>query len=343
VAAFGIDRFLSSSSKKPLSSAWIIAAVLSAAAWAIYELHLWSTSAFRAGWWSALDALVTLLVFCLCILAVRMHRAMAAVLLLCVAVDYKSFGTSKRFNGRKGSLAHEYARDGFFAMDPQAFQALSAHREYRILLDFTAPMPAELRHHGLASPQGFDPFVAQRYLDFVKNLGARADTDREFSFDSDNQPALDTLAVRYVITTRNGPNFSHIETNPAFKLLGDDGYYFRVYEYQKFSEPFIGPATLLFTTPETRRFKVSSSAEDEFVLKEQFFPGWTARLDGQTIPIQLWHGAFQSVHVPAGNHKLDFQYEPRTLRIGAWISGGASALLLLTISLRTAFRRYRSE
>jgi hypothetical protein len=343
VAAFGIDRFLSNSSKKPLFSAWIIAAVLSAAAWAIYELHLWSTSAFRAGWWSALDALATLLVFVLCILAVRMHRAMAAVLLLCVAVDYKSFGTSKRFNGRKGSLAHEYARDGFFAMDPQAFQALSAHREYRILLDFTAPMPAELRHHGLASPQGFDPFVAQRYLDFVKNLGARADTDREFSFDSDNQPALDTLAVRYVITTRNGPNFSHIETNPAFKLLGDDGYYFRVYECQKFSEPFIGPATLLFRTPETRRFKVSSSAEDEFVLKEQFFPGWTARLDGQTIPIQLWHGAFQSVHVPAGNHKLDFQYEPRTLRIGAWISGGASALLLLTISLRTAFRRYRSE
>jgi hypothetical protein len=342
VAAFGIDGFVTGFPKKPLSNTWIITAVVCAAAWAIYEIHLWSASAFRPGWWSALDALATLLIFSICIFAVRGRKAMIFVLLLCVAVDYKSFGTSKRFNGRKGSLPHEYARDGFFAMDPQAFHVLAAHPEYRILLDFSAPMPDELRHHGLASPQGFDPFVAQRYLDFVKNLGAHSDTDREFSFDSDNQVALAALAVRYVITTKNGPLYSRLQANPAFKLLGDDGYYFRVYEYQKFSAPFIGPATLLYRTPETRRFQVSSPADAEFVLKEQLFPSWTAYLDGKTIPIQLWQGAFQSVHIPGGNHKLDFRYEPRTFRIGSWISA-ASALLLVAISLLTASPRYRSR
>jgi len=341
IAAFGIDRFLTAPSK-PCSRAWTAAAIISAAAWASYELHLWSTSGFRAGAWSALDALATLLVFVLCFFAARTHKGMAAVLLLCAAIDYKSFGTSKRFNARKGSLPHEYARDGFFAMDPQAFQALAAHPEYRILLDPTAPMPAELRHHALASPQGFDPFVAQRYLDFVKNLGARADTDREFSFDPGNQLALDTLAVRYVITTPNGPNYSHLQADPAFKLLGNDGYYFRVYEYQKFSEPFIGPAILLSRTPETRRFQISSPTDTDFVLKEQFFPGWTAQLDGTPIPISLWHGAFQSVQIAAGNHKLDFQYEPRALKIGAWVSA-ASLFLLAAISWRMASRRYRSQ
>lgn len=329
VAALGIDRFLTRRTNP--SNAWTITGIVCAAAWAIYELHAWGASGFRAGWWSALDALATVIVFVICIFAARKRMTMAVVLLLCVAIDYKSFGTSKRFNGRKGSLPHEYARDGFFAMDPEAFQALAAHPEYRILLDFSAPAPVELRHHGLASPQGFDPFVAQRYLDFVKNLGAHSETNREFSFESDNRPALDTLAVRYVITTQNGPLYSHLQANPAFKLLGKDGYYFRVYEYQNFSEPFIGSATLLFRTPETRKFRVSSQKSADFVLKEQFFPGWTAYLDGHAIPIQLWNGAFQSVHLPSGDHSLDFRYEPRTLKIGAWISA-ASALLLVAIS-----------
>jgi len=324
LAAFGIDRFLTSD-RKPLPNAWTIAGIVCAALWAIYELRAWwpGAPALRSGWWSALDALATLIVFVICIFAVRGRPKMAAVLLLCVAVDYKSFGTSKRFNGRTGSLPHEYARDGFFAMDPQAFRVLAAHPEYRILSDFTAPAPVELRHHGLASPQGGDPFVAQRYLDFVRTLGVHSDTNRELSFDSDNQVAMETLAVRYVITTRNGPLYSHLEANPAFKLLGNDGYYFRVYEYQKVSDS----GTLLFRSPEIRRFRVSGP---DFVLKEQFYPGWNAYLDGHAIPIQLWHGAFQSVQVPAGDHSLDFRYEPRTLKIGAWISA-ISALLMLVL------------
>jgi hypothetical protein len=333
VAAFGIDQFLVRP-QKPLSNLQTIAAILCAAAFAIYELQAWSASAFRPGWWSALDALATLTVFVICIFAVRGRSAMAAILLLSVAVDYKSFGTSKRFNAHRGPLPHEYARDGFFAMDPQAFQALAANPQYRILSDFAAPMPVELRHHGLSSPQGGDPFVTQRYLDFVRGLGARSESNRELSIDSDNQLAMDTLAIRYVITTRNGPLYSHLEANPAFKLLGNDGHYFRVYEYQNFKEPFFGTATLLSRTPEIRKFQVTSP---DFVLKEQFFPGWQAYLDGRQIPIQLWHGAFQSVQVPPGDHQLEFRYQPQTQKIGAWISA-LSALLLLLLSARQFWR-----
>jgi len=330
VAAIGIDQFLTRRSEKPLWYGWPIAGTISAAAWAAYELHAWSASAFPAAWWSALDVLATLLVFIFCIFACRARPAMAAVLLLSVAVDYKSFGTSKRFNARQGSLPHEYARDGFVAMDPQAFRALAAHPQYRILLDFSAPMPVELRHHALSSPQGSDPFVAQRYLDFVRNLGANSEGKREFSFDSDNQLAMDTLAVRYVITTRNGPLYPLLEANPAFKLLGNDGAYFRVYEYQKYSPS----PTLLFRTPEIRQFQVTSPEPADFVLKEQFFPGWSAFLDGRAIPIQLWHGAFQSVHLPPGDHELIFRYQPRSLKIGAWISALSALLLIATMFFR---------
>jgi Bacterial membrane protein YfhO len=340
LAAFGIDQFLSAD--KRISKAWAIAGAVFAAAWAAYELHAWRprAPALPSGWWSALDTVAILAIFTICIFAVRgqsgrWRTAMTVVLLLSAGIDYKAFGTSKRFNGHRNfSLPHNYAKDGFSFMNPQAFEALAGHREYRILLDATAPMPVELRHHSLASPQGFDPFIAQRYLDLVKDLGAQFQNSREFTFDSGNDLALQTLAVRYVITTANGPLHASLQSSPAFKLIGKDTDYFQVYEYQKYAEPYSGSGTVtpLNRTPEIRQFRVSSPKTFDFVLKEQFFPGWTAYLDGQTIPIQLWRGAFQSVHVPAGDHSLDFRYQPRTLVIGAWISA-ASILLLFAMSL----------
>jgi uncharacterized membrane protein YfhO len=95
---------------------------------------------------------------------------------------------------------------------------------------------------------------------------------------------------------------------------------------------------LLLWTPEIRRFRINSPQAAEFVLKEQFFPGWTAYLDNNPLPIQLWQGAFQSVDVSAGEHALEFRYQSRMLKIGAWISA-AVALLVLFASLRqTLFR-----
>ena len=224
-------------------------------------------------------------------------------------------------------------------MDPAALQQLIAHREYRILLDENAPSPVELRHHGLASPQGFDPFISRRYLDLAKGLGAHFRTTRDFDFDIDNDPALQALAVRYVITGGSGPLLSRLNANPAFKPLGADSY-FHVFEYQRFSEPFSwdGEAALLTRTPETRRFRVSSHHSADFILKEQFFPGWTAHLDGKALTIQLWHGAFQSVHIPPGDHLLDFRYQPKMLRVGAWVS----AVTLLLLGIASAVLRKKS-
>jgi hypothetical protein len=351
LAAFGIDRFLAS--EKRVSQTWASLGIVCASAWAAYELHGWNPNAptLHAGWWSALDALATLIVFTICISAVRTHSAkwraiMTTAVLLCVGIDYKAFGTSKRFNGNRGSQPHNYAKDGFGYMDHSAFHELVTHPDYRILLDASAPMPVELRHHGLASPQGFDPFVTQRYLDLVKDLGAQFQNHLEFSFDAANNQALEILGVRYVITTANGPLYASIKSNPAFKLLGKDSEYFHVYECQRYSEPFgwaqpgSGTITRVLRTPETRQFRVSAPESADFVLKEQFFPGWTARLDGKVIPVQLWRGALQSVHVPPGDHLLEFHYQPRMLITGAWISAG-SILLLAAISLllrsRTAY------
>ena len=86
-----------------------------------------------------------------------------------------------------------------------------------------ASQPAPLRlgplaglQSALATPQGFDPFIAQRYLDLVKDLGAQFQSNREFIFDVGNKRAFETLGVRYLMTGGNGEDTARLKADPEF-------------------------------------------------------------------------------------------------------------------------------
>jgi uncharacterized membrane protein YfhO len=53
---------------------------------------------------------------------------------------------------------------------------------------------------------------------------------------------------------------------------------------------------------------------------EQYFPGWNATVDGLPVAIKRWGGAFQSILVPAGEHRIVFEFSSRGFRVGAPIS-----------------------
>lgn len=59
------------------------------------------------------------------------------------------------------------------------------------------------------------------------------------------------------------------------------------------------------------------------VLTDRHFPGWTATVDGEPVPIRLANGNFRSVSVPAGRHRVVFRYRPASVRIGGWLSGAS--------------------
>jgi uncharacterized membrane protein YfhO len=90
--------------------------------------------------------------------------------------------------------------------------------------------------------------------------------------------------------------------------------------------------------PERREFLVRSAREDRFLLIEQFFPGWYAAVDGQPVAIERWGGAFQAIRVPAGQHRVRFEFRPASLRIGA-----AVTLLALAGLLATAWSSWRAS
>jgi len=65
------------------------------------------------------------------------------------------------------------------------------------------------------------------------------------------------------------------------------------------------------------------------VLSDTWYPGWVATIDGQITTIYRADFLFRAVPVPAGQHTIVFDYRPLPFRLGAGLSLGAVALLLL--------------
>jgi hypothetical protein len=70
-----------------------------------------------------------------------------------------------------------------------------------------------------------------------------------------------------------------------------------------------------------------------FVVKDSFFPGWQATLDGQPVEVVRVDGMVRGVVVPtSGRHKVVMRYQPVSFGLGIMLSGIA-VIGLLVLSL----------
>lgn len=75
------------------------------------------------------------------------------------------------------------------------------------------------------------------------------------------------------------------------------------------------------------------------VVADTYYPGWEATIDGAPTNIYPAEALFRAVQVPAGTHRVEMRYRPRSLRVGLWACGVAlSACALLLWATRRARR-----
>jgi Bacterial membrane protein YfhO len=93
-----------------------------------------------------------------------------------------------------------------------------------------------------------------------------------------------------------------------------------------------GSSQVKITLYEPNRIEMETSREDEgyLVLSEVFYDGWRAYLDGKEQPVIRTNYMLRGIHVPPGDHKIQFVYRPQSLRNGALLS--LSGLVLLTLA-----------
>jgi hypothetical protein len=66
--------------------------------------------------------------------------------------------------------------------------------------------------------------------------------------------------------------------------------------------------------------KVSTEQPGFLFVSDTWYPGWQAYVDGNKTEILRADYAFQAVAVPKGIHKVSFIYNPKSFRIGWWLS-----------------------
>ena len=77
-----------------------------------------------------------------------------------------------------------------------------------------------------------------------------------------------------------------------------------------------GTATIEVDLPERVEVAVDAKSPAYLVLADTFDPGWSATLDGRSVPIRPAFSAFRAVYVATGTHRIVFTYEPAGFRAG---------------------------
>jgi uncharacterized membrane protein YfhO len=79
------------------------------------------------------------------------------------------------------------------------------------------------------------------------------------------------------------------------------------------------------------------------VLADSYAAGWRAQVDGTPASIRPANFLFRGVLVPAGRHRVRFEYRPRSVTAGATASLGGGALLAVLALLARRRDRARVE
>jgi hypothetical protein len=93
-----------------------------------------------------------------------------------------------------------------------------------------------------------------------------------------------------------------------------------------------GSARLLSYKPERVVADASARRAGLLVLTDVFYPGWKATVDGRDVPIERVNYLLRGVPIPAGNHRVEFRYEPTSYRVG-WIISLVALLVVLAVAI----------
>jgi Bacterial membrane protein YfhO len=78
--------------------------------------------------------------------------------------------------------------------------------------------------------------------------------------------------------------------------------------------------------------QLSCSASTRVIRRETDLPGWSAEIDGRSVPVRRARGLFQAVEVGAGAHRVEFSYVPPHIGWGyLGLAVGVAWLLLAAV------------
>jgi hypothetical protein len=241
-------------------------------------------------------------------------------------------------------------------LDPRAVAADRAGRQFRVDLSQYAGQDVELLFSTDPGPSGnnANDWAGWARLEFVPLDAAKAAGtawlkpvyDREVFIYEVPGPlpraalysAAEVLPDSEVLNRLKAPDF-----DPKQKIiLGQESIPSEgaaaTYSFaEALGEP-VRAARIAVYEPEHVRIEAETDAPAVLMLNDTDYPGWQATVNGKPAPILRADYLFRAVVLPTGKSTVDFDYEPRSFRLGMEIS---IVSLIGVIALPLAFRRRR--
>jgi uncharacterized membrane protein YfhO len=89
--------------------------------------------------------------------------------------------------------------------------------------------------------------------------------------------------------------------------------------------------TIISYEPERVIIETDLASEGYLILTDTRYPGWRAYVDGKESSIIRANLLFRVIRLSAGQHRVEFSYEPASVKVGAAIS--SATLLAIVVGL----------
>lgn len=122
------------------------------------------------------------------------------------------------------------------------------------------------------------------------------------------------------------------KVSPRHVALVDEKFKQALGDPSTVSADFTAHVTLLSYEPNELNYEVNSSKGGVVVFSEIYYPGWTAKMDGQDIPIGRADYVLRAVQVPAGKHHIEMVFKPSSITTTETIAWISLALLMLLLA-----------
>ena len=98
-------------------------------------------------------------------------------------------------------------------------------------------------------------------------------------------------------------------------------------------DPAAEAARVIVYEPDRVSIETRAAAPGLLVVSEIYESGWRAYVDGEEVEILPTHHALRGIPISEGEHRVEMHYDPLSLRLGLWISGIATAAMLVSFAI----------
>ena len=97
-------------------------------------------------------------------------------------------------------------------------------------------------------------------------------------------------------------------------------------------------------SPNRLEYEYNSLHERVVVFSEIYYPaGWRATIDGRPVEIIRANYVLRALKVPAGNHRIEFEFRPESVYKGEYYSAIASGILIVLLFLALAAELFKPK